>query len=242
MDDCHSQDVPSDEALGFNLRLGAVAATYQSARAEGDYQGLTLGFEALWPGVRLGASLPAYRLLRNGVELYGPGDVLLSAEATFAETWTRSLLFGVALSTSLPTGSSEDDLGMGHLMAMPNFWLGTELGPFSAKMSLGYGLAVGGGSDHAGHSGLQPLVAPMNPSEVELSLSASLRTLEFLDLGGGVFFASPVAMEGGQSRGTAYGSLTFFPRSRVDVRVEGHGPLIGDAFQAKGRLTVGLKF
>jgi hypothetical protein len=244
MDDCHGHATRVGTEPEYRVRVASALASYDNVHGQGDYEGLTLGFEAAFPLFRLGAYLPAYRLVRNGVELYGPGDALLNLEGTFAQTSTRSLLFGAAWGTSLPTGSSADDLGMGHAMVMPSFWLGTELGAFSAKAHLGYGIAVGegGASAHAHHGIVGPIVAPMNPSEVELSLALALRAFAFLELGAGGFFATPVAMQGGEARGTAYGSLTLFPSGRVNVRLEGHGPWLGDPFLAKARLAVAVKF
>src|SRR6185295_15509013 len=117
---------------------------------------------------------------------YGAGDAAIGGLATLVEG--DAVHAGVALHVMLPTGSELENLGMGHVMAMPSAWASWRAAPLTIAASAGYGRAlVGlGGHDH----GPGPIVDPMNLQELTWSAAADL------DLGHGVQL-------GGRTRGAA---------------------------------------
>jgi hypothetical protein len=251
MEDCHG---PVSEPFGkergelessptYGMRVSTVVASYQSARYQGDYEGLGLGFDARFRRLQLGVTLPAYRLVRNGAVEVGLGDVVALSSVTMTDSYQGALAFGAVLGVSLPTGSAANDLGMGHVMAMPAFWLSSELDWLSTRFTLGYGIAMAteaGGHDHGDVPA--PIVAPMNVSELEASLANVVRLGRYFEGLAGIFGAAPVAMSDGIVRASAYAGLGVRSKAGFSARIEAHAPLAGDPFVAKGRLVVTYGF
>lgn len=237
---CHPPAPVEGGALGFRVAASAEAATYRSARYEGEYQGasLSLGWEHRWAGLR--AALPAYRIVRNGLEAYGLGDLLIDARIPFARSARGELSGGAGVAATLPTGDAAKDLGMGHAMLMPGLWVAWrgERAFLQAQLAYGRALAAGG---HAHHGGPAPIVNPMNASEIEGAAAAGVRLHEHLRVRGGLHGAIPVADEAGAARGVAVagGDIVF---GAFLLGVEGHVPMVGDPFLAKAVVSVAATF
>jgi hypothetical protein len=242
---CHPLAGSVGRAPGLMTGVRLDAAGYRNTSYEGDYEGLapTLGFNH--PRVAVMALLPAYRLTRNGRTGYGLGDLALAVRAPVPAFGHGPWTAGFGLSVTLPTGKSSADLGMGHVMLMPEFWFGHERGRVQVVGTVGFARALagaaGGGHDH--DHGPRPIVNPMNLSEIDASLHSFVRVHDKVWLRLGMFGAMPV---GGVNM---HGFTRIVASSGVVVAVRGlelsaelQAPLAGSPFLARGVLQVGYRF
>jgi len=228
---------------GVSMGVRVDAAGYRNSRFEGDWQGLapTLGFNH--PKVAVMALLPAYRLSRNGRVGYGLGDLALALRVPVPGFARGPLTAGFGLAATLPTGKASADLGMGHVMLMPEFWFAHERERVQLVGTVGFAraLASAGGSHHA--SGPKPIVNPMNLSELDASLSAFLSVHERVALKLGVYGALPVGSADvvGVTRVIASSGVAVTVRG-LELSAELQAPLTGAPFLARGVLQVGYRF
>lgn len=240
---CHplAGNVWRNPGLLAGVRLDA--AGYRNTSYEGDYQGLapTLGYNH--PRVAVMALLPAYRLTRNGRAGYGLGDLALAVRVpvpAFARgTWSA----GFGLAATLPTGKSDADLGMGHVMLMPEFWFGHEQERVQVVGTVGFAraLASAAGSHH--DHGPRPIVNPMNLSEIDASFNSFVRVHPRLWLKLGMFGAMPVGAINtqGVTRIVAGSGVVVTVRG-FELSAELQAPLTGAPFLARGVLQVAYRF
>jgi len=228
---------------GLSTGLRFDAAGYRNSRYEGDWQGMapTLGFNH--PKVALMALLPMYRLNRNGRVGYGLGDLALAMRVPVPRFAKGPFTAGFGLAATLPTGKSSADLGMGHVMLMPEFWFAHERSRVQWVGTLGFAraLASASGSHHAG--GPRPIVNPMNLSEIDASLSSFVRLHERVSLKLGVYGAMPVGAANvvGVTRIIASSGLSVTVRG-LELSAELQAPVTGAPFLARGVLQVGYRF
>jgi hypothetical protein len=228
---------------GLSAGLRFDAAGYRNSRYEGDWQGMapTLGFNH--PKVALMALLPMYRLTRNGLVGYGLGDLALAIRVPVPRFAVGPVSAGFGLAATLPTGKSSADLGMGHVMLMPEFWFTHERERVQWVGTFGFAraLASAGESHHGG--GPRPIVNPMNLSEIDASLSSFLRLHERVSLKVGVYGAMPVGSANvvGVTRIIASGGVAVTVRG-LELSAELQAPVIGAPFLARGVLQVGYRF
>jgi len=219
------------------------AAGYRNSSYEGDFQGLapTLGFNHRRVAVM--ALLPAYRLTRNGRTSHGLGDLALAVRVPVPALTRGTWSAGFGLAATLPTGKSSADLGMGHVMLMPEFWFAHEHRRVQLVGTVGFAraLASAGGSSH--NHGPRPIVNPMNMSEIDASLNSFVRVHDKVSLKLGMFGAMPVGTV------SAEGVTRIIAGSGVVVTVRGlelsaelQAPLTGSPFLARGVLQVGYRF
>lgn len=219
------------------------AAGYRNNSYEGDWQGLapTLGFNH--PRVAVMALLPAYRLTRNGRTGYGLGDLALAARVPIPAFSRGTWSAGFGLAATVPTGKADADLGMGHVMLMPEFWFGHEHPRVQIVGTLGFARALtrAGGSQH--NHGPRPIVNPMNMAEIDASLNSFVRVHDKLWLKLGMFGAMPVGTVNteGVTRITAGSGLVVTVRG-LELSAELQAPLTGSPFLARGVLQVGYRF
>lgn len=240
---CHplAGSVWRNPGLSAGLRLDA--AGYRNSRYEGDWQGMApvLGFNH--PKFALMALLPMYRLTRNGRVGYGLGDLALAMRVPVPRFAVGPFSAGFGLAATLPTGKSSADLGMGHVMLMPEFWFAHERERVQWVGTLGFAraLASAGESHHSG--GPRPIVNPMNLSEIDASLSSFLRLHERVSLKVGAYGAMPVGSANvvGVTRIIASGGLAVTVRG-LELSAELQAPVIGAPFLARGVLQVGYRF
>ncbi|HEU4408417.1 MAG TPA: hypothetical protein VFS43_24345 [Polyangiaceae bacterium] len=239
---CHEPAPLERRGLGLRAGLGAEYATYRTARYEGEYQGASVVVQWDNPWVRLRAALPAYRLVRNGLEGQGLGDLLLEGRVPLVRPEGGALEIGAVLAATVPTGDAERELGMGHLMAMPGAFVVWAPGRAFVTAQLGYGGAIDVGSGgHRHHGGPRPIVNPMNRSEVEAAASAGYLVHELVRARVGAYGAEPVFDEEGARRAAAFVGVDLLA-GPVDVALEGHLPFAGDPFLAKVVLAAGVRF
>ncbi len=240
----HCQPAVPLENAGTGLRLGVAveSASYRTSRYEGVYQGLaaTGSWNWNWLGVR--AQLPAYRLNRNGQVVTGIGDVFVEGRTELWVSDKERWRAGAMAALTLPSGDASADLGMGHAMAFGGIWTSYSRDEFSSQLQLSYAGALAAGGAHAHHAGgASPLVAPMNSSELNVSLSASYVLVDPLRLRASTYAALPVGIDDGNARAIA-GLGIDFVADWFDSSIEGQLPLIGDPFSTKLIASGGVRF
>lgn len=227
-----AEEPGSSYAAGISL----VAATFDTMEYGGEYQGIVPA--ARWSRGRFAAaaSFGMYRLEKNGLLRYGAGDAMVHGQATIARG--HGLEGGVALAVSAPTGDRQEGLGMGHPMAMPAVYGRWRTPSGSVDASFGYGRAIGGESQHAGH-GAGPLVDPMNFQELTFTTSGELVLARQLRTGARLSGAVPV----GEGATRVIGGVrVLWTEGRVDTAFEIQAGLAGDPFTVRGVVETALRF
>jgi hypothetical protein len=226
----------------FAATVRAETAGFANAEYTGHYEGVvpSVSFRQRW--FEAVASLPIYRILRNGRSDVGPGDLLLQARVPLVRSEERTRSLGLELAASLPTGDPARELGMGHVMLQPSAWGTLTYGRLGFSARAGYAHALAGSSEHHHHmGGTSPLVDPMNESELDGALAGSYAVTRALAARAGVYGAVPVAVEDGQSRAAVFAGAGA-TNGRLHTSVELHVPLAGDPFTLKLLLEVGVFF
>jgi hypothetical protein len=219
-----------------SVGLSVVAAEFSTALYVGSYQGLTPVLGWMRGGFGAHAAISLYHLTENGLSRYGAGDAALGGLATLLDG--DAVHAGVALHVMLPTGSELDNLGMGHVMAMPSAWASWRAVPVTLSASAGYGralVALGGAHDH----GPAPLVDPMNMQELTWSAAADVDVGHGLQLGGRGRGAAPLGT--GRSRVIGGGRVAW-STPRVSTGLEVQVGVIGDPFTVRGVVDTALRF
>ena len=226
---------PASESA-YVAGIALVAATYETMLYAGDYEGAVPAFR--WSHGRFGASasVPLYRLVRNGRTTYGPGDASLHGQVMIAGD--RSLAFGAVLGLGLPTGKTRVGLGMGHAMAMPALFVSAELARVRLAGSAGYGHALGGAHAHDEHGGW-PLVDPMTESELTFSASGDVALVDTWRAGARITGAIPT--DDAPARAIA-AARTAWGHGRFETALELQAGLAGDPFQLRGVVETAVRF
>lgn len=223
------------DASELSVGLSVEAAEFDTTYYVGSYQGLTPSLG--WMRGRFGASamIGLYHLTQNGLSTYGAGDAMLGGMATVVEG--EALHAGAALHVMFPTGSELDNLGMGHMMAMPSVWATWRSAPLIVSVSGGYNRALVGLGGH--NHGLMPLVDPMNMQELTFSAAADLDLGHGLQLGGKALGGVPIGT--GQTRMIGSGRVAW-GTPRVSTGLEVQVGLAGDPFTVRGVVDTALRF
>jgi hypothetical protein len=201
----------------------------------GNYEGVVAGGSWMLDRYSASASWAYYRLLRNGAEHYGVGDLVVNGQiALLARPELRA---GVMLGISTPTGSELDGFGMGHAMAMPAGFVSSRQGRIALSGSFGYGRGLASGA-HV--HGMAPLVEPMNMSELTWSAGGDVvvggGALVGVLASGGV----PIAMPG---TNRVVGALhVAWGAGRIGTIAEVQVGLAGDPFNTRGVVSTALRF
>ncbi len=234
----HHEPAPDAASPGSTLAatLSLTAAGYTNIAFVGDYQGVEAG--ARWARGRWSvmASIPAYRLVKNGATYHGPGDLMGHAAVTLLEGATASA--GIALPVSVPTGSQRDGLGMGHVMLMPAAWGSLSTRGLTIGASVGYGRALGGDAEAHQH-GTGPLVDPMNFEELTYGGSVDLAVAKALRVGARL--SGAIALDDGVDR-LIGGVRAIWTEGRVTTGAELQVGLDGDPFNVRGVVETALAF
>jgi hypothetical protein len=226
--------MPQEEEGNWRLALAQETARFESSRYEGHYEGITLRSSVAWHLLNAGASLPAYRIVRNGLPGRGLGDLLLHSRARLLGTDSTGSASGVALGASLPTGDARSDLGMGHVMFMPGVWATARADSLLFSSSVAYAKALSGSRAHHHHSGAGPLVMPMSSSELDIAVLASAPihpSMPELRLRAGLDGAVPFAEDGARARANGRAGLVFV--QRVTSSIELQLPVAGEPSTVK---------
>lgn len=221
--------------------VSLLAATFAPSQADnmyygGNYEAVVGGFAWSYDRFAASASWAYYRLLRNGQQQYGVGDLVVSGQAAIIDH--HDLQAGVVAAVSIPTGDEIFGFGMGHTMLMPAAYATTQLGRITLTTTFGYSRALAAG----GHvHGMSPLVEPMNMSELTWSAGGDValagRVRSGLRLAGGI----PVATALGTNR--VVGAVRVaWGTGRLDTAAELQAGLDGDPFTLRGVLSTALRF
>lgn len=233
----HGDTSSSSYTTGVSL----VGATFSPSQADnmyygGDYEAVVGGFAWSYDRFSAGASWAYYRMLRNGVKQYGVGDLVTTAQLALVRT--PSVQAGMVAGVSVPTGNENFGLGMGHLMVMPAAYAATHVSRIALSASAGYSRALSAG----GHvHGMEPLVEPMNMSEVTWGVEGDVPIAAGVHGGVRVSGGIPVATMMGTNR--VVGALRVaWGSGRFDTAAELQTGLAGDPFTIRGVLSTALKF
>ena len=218
-----------------SLGLSVEAAEFDTMFYVGSYQGVTpaLGWMHGWFGAN--ATISLYHMTANGLSRYGAGDAAIGGLATLVES--DAVHAGIALHLMLPTGSELDNLGMGHVMAMPSVWASWRDAPLTVSASAGYGRALVGLGGH--NHGPAPIVDPMNLQELTWSATADVDLGHGVQLGGRTRGAVPLGT--GATRVIGGGRVAW-GTPRVTTGLEVQVGLMGDPFTIRGVVDTALRF
>jgi hypothetical protein len=247
---CHAPAVPpaADAHTGHADRAGrrvhveaTVAVDAQRLTGGADVQGVTPSLHAARGRVALRVAVPTYRVDRDAAgAAVGLGDVVLQAtvELLAGTAWRA----GLALGAGLPTGSRDDGLGMGHVMAMPGVWATAQPGGWRLAGSLSLGASVESGDDdghehHHGHT--VSVVNPMNRREVGGSVRAGHAPVGALELY--VLAAGAAPIGDGVTR-AAVGAGARWHLGAWSVGGEADAGVVGRPFIARGVLDLTRHF
>ncbi len=228
----------TDDAPAFEGQVSLVAANYGTISYVGDYQGVIPSL--MWQHDRYmaGASLGLYRILLNGLQQDGIGDVMVHAGATLVQQ--RDLQVGVMVMVSAPTGDDRFGLGMGHTMLMPSLYGSYTIARLTVHANAGYSRALA--EMEAGHDhGVWPLVEPMNMSEISWGAGGELAFGQGLH--GGVRAMGGIPVGPGIGHDRVIGALRLgWGKGRVDTAAEVQAGLVGDPFTVRGLVETALHF
>jgi hypothetical protein len=236
---------PSPPRYGvFGASVSLVAASFSPAPPVmlygGNYEGAVTSASWSIDRYSVAASAGFYRLIANGLETYGMGDLLVSGQATIVHA--RELHAGVVAAVSLATGDDIHGLGMGHAMAMPAAYVAWHRDRVALAATLGYSRALVHARDFENHDhGVWPLVEPMNMSEITWAASGEVvvwrRVRAGLRLLGGV----PVGVIIGHDRVIGAARVAW-ASGRVDTTAELQVGFVGDPFTLRGVVSTALRF
>jgi hypothetical protein len=238
---CHVTAPTAEDERGLRLVARADTAGFDTERDEGHYQGLFLGVRFAYDIVSVSSSLPVYRIVDDGVPNTGIGDVPLAARIRLATFDEDRLRLGAGLSTTLPSGDPDKELGMGHVMLMPVVFGSRRFGRFELGAELAYAQALGSpeapAHQHHHHEpdapdGTSPLVDPMNRSELMPLLAARFDLGAPWTVRGGAYGGFPVGSLEGTARAIAFVGVDVSV-GRFGTRIQGEMPFAGDPFTGK---------
>jgi hypothetical protein len=186
-------------------------------------------------------AVPGYRIARIGSHAYGPGDVALNVRGNVYRSDDQSITLGPELAATLPTGSADDGLGMGHVMLMPGGFVVWQQAAFTLITQLAYGRALGSASTHNHADGPAPIVNPMNRSELSHAVGFSASVHPNLRVTGRLLGAVTLFNHAGYAREIIAPGLQFISGA-FDFAVEQQLPLVGDPFVSRTLLSVGAQW
>jgi hypothetical protein len=237
---CHT--VPSlRETSGLTYRVGltSVLGSFQADAVSGEYQGLIASGTVAHPWFTAELSLPAYRIAKTGSHDYGFGDLSADVRGQLYRAHDGSLIAGPELAATFPTASSNDDLGMQHVMIMPGAFLAWQEGGFNLLAQVSYGRALAGASHH--HMGPMPLVSPMNRSELAHAIGVSARLTSNLRVTGRLLGAINLFDHAGLPREVVAPGLQLV-MGAFDASLELQLPVVGKPFTSRTLLSVGAQW
>jgi hypothetical protein len=231
----HDHAWPATDGVAASVSL--VAARFDTMLYGGDYQGVVPALRWTHDRYAVGAMTPLYRIVENGLETLGAGDVMVHGQLTIVQR--ERLATGATLGVAAPTGDRLRGLGMGHPMVMPAGWASYTAGRLALAGSLGVSAGFGGAAHHHDDT-MWPLVDPMNRSELAWSASGDLAVAPAWRIGAQLTGGAPV-VEAGVTRVIA-GARAVWITHRVQTGFELQAGVAGDPFTLRGVAQTTLVF
>lgn len=238
---CHAASLRPTSGLTYRVALSSVLGTFTRADVRGEYQGLFVSGMVSHPWFAAELAVPGYRIARVGSHAYGPGDVMLSVRGNAFRSDDETITVGPELAATLPTGSANDGLGMGHVMLMPGGFLIWQQQGFTLITQLAYGRALGSAGAHNHADGPAPIVNPMNRSELSHAIGFSASVHPNLRVTGRLLGAVTLANHAGYAREIIAPGLQLVSGA-FDFAIEQQLPLVGDPFVSRTLLSVGAQW
>lgn len=226
----------SDDAVSSSFQGGVsmIAASFAQTNFGGNYEGVMPSLGWMRGPWSASASVGLYRIYENGIEIYGPGDVMVSGTVTLFTS--DALRAGISVMVSAPTGNMEQGFGMGGPMAMPAAWVAWTHHRVTLAGSGGWGGMLSGGMRDM----TMAVVDPMNQSELEWSAGADVAITR--DIRGGVRMLGGIPVgEPGVDR--VIGAMrVVWGSKRVETGAELQAGVVGDPFKVRGVVETSLHF
>lgn len=238
---CHSSSLRPTSGLTYRVALSSVFGTFTRTNIRGEYQGLFLTGTVSHPYFTAELALPGYRIAQTGSHAYGPGDLALNVRGNVYRSDDESITVGPEVAVTLPTGSADDGLGMGHVMLMPGGFVTWQHGGITLITQLAYGRALGGSSAHVHDDGPWPVVNPMNRSEFTHSVGLSALVHPNLRLTGRLIGAVTLFNHSGAAREIVAPGLQFIAGA-FDFALEQQLPVAGAPFVSRTLMSVGAQW
>jgi hypothetical protein len=206
----------------------------------GNYEGAIASTSWARDRFSAGASLGFYRLLANGLESYGIGDVVVNGQVAIVRT--DEFTAGALVAMSIATGDDIHGMGMGHAMAMPAAFAAWHRDRVALAASIGYSRALVHARDYDSHDhGVWPLVEPMNMSEITWSASGEYVVGHGVRAGLRLVGGVPIGAIIGHDRVIGAARVAW-TSGRVDTAAELQGGFVGDPFTIRGVVSTALRF
>jgi hypothetical protein len=234
-------DEASGNELGYRVALSSVLGSFTRSAVPGEYQGLFVTGTVWHRWFTAEVALPGYRIAQTGSHAYGLGDLALNVRGNVFRSDDRSITLGPEVALTLPTGSENDGLGMGHVMLMPGGFVTWQHGPFALITQLAYGRALANAGAHAHHMGPAPIVNPMNHSELTHAVGLSASVHPNLRLTGRLLGAVTLGAHDGAAREILAPGLQFIAGA-FDFALEQQLPVVGDPFVSRTLVSVGAQW
>jgi len=225
----------------YTAGVAVLAASFAPSQSDsmyygGNYEAVVGGLQWAYDRFSAGASWAYYRLRKNGDEQYGVGDVSVNAQVALLQQ--SDLQAGFVGAVSVPTGNELIGFGMGHTMLMPAAYAAGRAGRLSLTGSFGYSRALSSG----GHvHGMEPLVEPMNMSELTWAVGAEVAIADGVRSGARLSGGVPVGAMLGTNR--IVGAVRVaWGTGRVDTGAELQAGIDGDPFTLRAVLSTALEF
>jgi len=231
----HDHAWPATDGVAASVSL--VAARFDTMLYGGDYQGVVPALRWTHDRYAVGAMAPLYRIVENGLETLGAGDVMVHGQVTIVRHEHHAA--GATLGVSAPTGDHLRGLGVGHPMVMPAAWDSYTAGRLALAASLGISAGFGGAAHHHDDT-MWPLVDPMNRSELSWSASGDYALAPAWRIGAQLSGGVPV-VEAGVTRVIA-GARAVWITHRVQTGFELQAGIAGDPFTLRGVAQTTLVF
>jgi hypothetical protein len=225
---------------GVHAAITQITGTFQTSAYEGDYEGLatSVGWgNRLW---QASLSVPAYRLVRNGRRALGIGDLRALIQHAFVQDSGGHARLSATLEATLPSGDADEELGMGHLMAIPGLLAGLSAKEVGIELRFGYAQGLHSSGGHR-HRGGRPLVDPMNDSEAWWSALASAAASEHVTVELGTRGAVGLLGHNDADRGTGLAGVRVKGgayESALSLEV----PFVGDPYRYRTFVELRRRF
>jgi len=235
---CHDPQEVAVAPIGARATVDADLGAPTTADGP-TFAGVGLRLDGRYRDFAAFTALRGYQVVRPEARASGLGDLLIGLRH---RTLTRGDHAGTgpSIAATLPTGSREDGLGMGHAMMMAGLWGWWSWSGVSVVAEAGYGRALGG-DGHAAHGPGVQLVDPMNRSELGGAAAVTIPVAASWRLRSSATAAVPIGDHAGESRARAsVGGSWEGARTSLGAQVE--LPIAGFDYAVRLRVSLGVRW